>query len=166
MTIDWTVPRDLQDQPPFSGGEHLFEGVEDPALLFLAKERGVNSLTELTYKHFQKEMNLINKAFYEVLTEGDSTGQPFTFPIPTVNITEDFDWEGENVPLLFENAAKIGSSYFQNFIGSQYTVNENGERVPDERPTSRTPCVPCAAASNWTFGNCLNAVAACSAPRK
>ena len=57
-------------------------------------------------------MNLINKAFYEVLTEGDSTGQPFTFPIPTVNITEDFDWEGENVPLLFENAAKIGSSYF------------------------------------------------------
>lgn len=133
VTIDWTVPRDLQDQPPFSGGEHLFEGVEDPALLFLAKERGVNSLTELTYKHFQKEMNLINKAFYEVLTEGDSTGQPFTFPIPTVNITEDFDWEGENVPLLFENAAKIGSSYFQNFIGSQYTVNENGERVPDER---------------------------------
>ena len=133
VTIDWTVPRDLRDQAPFSGGEHLFEGVEDPGLLSLARERGVNKLTELTYKHFQKEMNLINKAFYEVLTEGDSTGQPFTFPIPTVNITEDFDWEGENVPLLFENAAKIGSSYFQNFIGSQYTVNENGERVPDER---------------------------------
>lgn len=133
VTIDWTVPRDLQDQSPFSGGEHLFEGMEDPALLFLARERGVNKLTDLTYKHFQKEMNLINKAFYEVLTEGDSTGQPFTFPIPTVNITEDFDWDGENVPLLFENAAKIGSSYFQNFIGSQYTVNEHGERVPDER---------------------------------
>lgn len=111
-------------------------------------------------------MNLINKAFYEVLTEGDSTGQPFTFPIPTVNITEDFDWEGENVPLLFENAAKIGSSYFQNFIGSQYTVNEHGERVPDERPTSRMPCVPCAAVSSWTCGNCSNAAAAFSAPRK
>ena len=133
VTIDWTVPRDLRDQAPFSGGEHLFEGIEDANLLALARERGANKLTELTYKHFQKEMNLINKAFYEVLTEGDSTGQPFTFPIPTVNITEDFDWEGENVPLLFENAAKIGSSYFQNFIGSQYTVNEQGERVPDER---------------------------------
>lgn len=133
VTIDWTVPRDLRDQAPFSGGEHLFEGIEDANLLALARERGANKLTELTYKHFQKEMNLINKAFYEVLTEGDSTGQPFTFPIPTVNITEDFDWEGENVPLLFENAAKIGSSYFQNFIGSQYTVNEHGERVPDER---------------------------------
>lgn len=133
VTIDWTVPRDLRDQAPFSGGEHLFKGIEDANLLALARERGANKLTELTYKHFQKEMNLINKAFYEVLTEGDSTGQPFTFPIPTVNITEDFDWEGENVPLLFENAAKIGSSYFQNFIGSQYTVNEHGERVPDER---------------------------------
>ena len=107
--------------------------MEDPALLFLAKERGVNSLTELTYKHFQKEMNLINKAFYEVLTEGDSTGQPFTFPIPTRQHHGRLRLGRENVPLLFENAAKIGSSYFQNFIGSQYTVNENGERVPDER---------------------------------
>lgn len=133
VTIDWTVPRDLSTQAPFSGGEHLFEQVEDETLLALARERGVSKLTELTYSHFQKEMNLINRAFYEVLTEGDSTGQPFTFPIPTVNITEDFDWDGENVPLLFENAARIGSSYFQNFIGSQYTVNEQGERIPDER---------------------------------
>ena len=59
-------------------------------------------------------------------------GQPVHFPIPTVNITEDFDWEGENVPILFENAAKIGSSYFQNFIGSQYKYDENGNRVEDE----------------------------------
>lgn len=132
VTIDWTVPRDLQDQPPFSGNQHFLESVIDPELLFEAKRRGVDSLTELRYKHFQKEMNLINKAFYEVLTEGDSTGQPFTFPIPTVNITEDFDWEGENVDLLFENTARIGSSYFQNFIGSQYIKDESGNFVPNE----------------------------------
>lgn len=132
VTIDWTVPRDLRDQPPFSGGQHLLAGITDPHLVKLAQERGVNSPEEMTFKHFQPEMNLLNRAFYEVLTEGDSTGQPFTFPIPTVNITEDFDWDGENVPLLFENAAKIGSSYFQNFIGSQYKVDENGQRVLDE----------------------------------
>lgn len=132
VTIDWTVPRDLQDQPPFSGDAHLFADLDDPELLALAQQRGASSLTDMTYKHFQPEMNMIQKAFYEVLTEGDSTGQPFTFPIPTVNITEDFDWDGENVSLLFENAARIGSSYFQNFIGSQYTIDENGQRVPDE----------------------------------
>ena len=132
VTIDWTVPRDLREQTPMSNNEHLFEGLEDEKLLAIAKERGVESLTDLTYKHFQKEMMVIQKAFYEVLTEGDSTGQPFTFPIPTVNITEDFDWEGENVPLLFENAAKIGSSYFQNFVGSQYKYDENGNKVIDE----------------------------------
>lgn len=132
VTIDWTVPRDLREQTPMSGNQHIFEGVEDENLLAIAKERGVESLTDLTYKHFQKEMMVIQKAFYEVLTEGDSTGQPFTFPIPTVNITEDFDWEGENVPLLFENAAKIGSSYFQNFVGSQYKYDENGNKVIDE----------------------------------
>lgn len=132
VTIDWTVPRDLREQPPFSGDRHLFEGLKSDTLLAIAKERGVEQLTDLTYKHFQKEMSIIQKAFYEVLTEGDSTGQPFTFPIPTVNITEDFDWEGENVLLLFENAAKIGSSYFQNFVGSQYKLDENGNRVIDE----------------------------------
>ncbi|MBO5684194.1 MAG: ribonucleoside triphosphate reductase, partial [Akkermansia sp.] len=132
VTIDWTVPRDLREQTPMSNNQHIFEGLEDENLLAIAKERGVDSLTDLTYKHFQKEMMVIQKAFYEVLTEGDSTGQPFTFPIPTVNITEDFDWDGENVPLLFENAAKIGSSYFQNFVGSQYKYDENGNKVIDE----------------------------------
>lgn len=132
VTIDWTVPRDLREQPPFSGGAHLLEGLTDETLVSKALERGAESLEAMTYKHFLPEMRIIQKAFYEVLTEGDSTGQPFTFPIPTVNITEDFDWEGENVLLLFENAARIGSSYFQNFIGSQYTVNEKGERVIDE----------------------------------
>lgn len=132
VTIDWTVPRDLREQPPLSAGNHIFEGLHDEKLLAIARERGVDSLTELTYKHFQPEMKIIQKAFYEVLTEGDSTGQPFTFPIPTVNITEDFDWEDENVGLLFENAAKIGSSYFQNFIGSQYKFDENGNKIIDE----------------------------------
>ncbi|MBR5522602.1 MAG: ribonucleoside triphosphate reductase [Akkermansia sp.] len=132
VTIDWTVPRDLREQPPFSGGAHIFENLHDENLEAIARERGAEALTSMTYKHFQKEMNVIQRAFYEVLTEGDSTGQPFTFPIPTVNITEDFDWNGENVPLLFENAAKIGSSYFQNFIGSQYKYDENGNKIIDE----------------------------------
>jgi ribonucleoside-triphosphate reductase len=77
-------------------------------------------------------MNLINKAYYTVMTEGDANGQPFTFPIPTVNITEEFDWNGENTDLLFENTAKIGSSYFQNFIGSQYKLDEEGNKVENE----------------------------------
>ncbi len=132
VTIDWTVPRDLREQPPFSGGAHLFEHLQSEELTVLARQRGAETLTEMTYKHFQPEMKIITKAFYEVLTEGDSTGQPFTFPIPTVNITEDFDWDDENVPLLFENSAKIGSSYFQNFIGSQYKYDENGNKIIDE----------------------------------
>jgi len=81
----------------------------------------------LTYKHFQKEMDIINRCFYQVLTEGDKDGQPFTFPIPTVNITEDFDWNNPNCKYLFENTAKYGHSYFQNFIGSQYLRDENGK---------------------------------------
>ena len=66
------------------------------------------------------------------MTEGDKTGQPFTFPIPTVNITEDFDWHGENTDLLFENTAKVGSSYFQNFIGSQYKRDESGKLIAND----------------------------------
>ncbi|WP_200764002.1 ribonucleoside triphosphate reductase [Nitrosophilus alvini] len=128
ITIDWTVPNDLKDQIPTKKDEHLFKYVNDEELKKLARERGVERLTDLTYKHFQKEMNLINRAFYEVMTEGDKNGQPFTFPIPTVNITEDFDWYGENTDILFENTARIGSSYFQNFIGSQYIRDpETGE---------------------------------------
>lgn len=132
ITIDWTVPSDLKDQIPTKNQIHLFKGIQDEALLQKAKERGVESLESMTYKHFQKEMNLINKAYYEVMTEGDKNGQPFTFPIPTVNITEDFDWYGENTDILFENTAKIGSSYFQNFIGSQYVRGEDGKLVPNE----------------------------------
>lgn len=133
VTIDWTVPEDLKDQIPTKNQHHLFEGIEDDELLQRAKNKGFESLTEMTYKAFQKQMDMINKAYYEVMTEGDKTGQPFTFPIPTVNITEDFDWHGENTNLLFENTAKIGSSYFQNFIGSQYTKDEQGNLVPNDK---------------------------------
>jgi len=134
ITIDWTVPADLKDQIPTRNQHHLFYGLEDEALLECAKERdeAIKSLESMTYQYFQPEMNLINKAYYEVMTEGDKSGQPFTFPIPTVNITEDFDWYGENTDILFENTAKIGSSYFQNFIGSQYIRNEKGELIPNE----------------------------------
>ncbi|WP_417333579.1 ribonucleoside triphosphate reductase [Halarcobacter sp.] len=133
VTIDWTVPEDLKDQIPTKNQHHLFEGIEDEELLQKAKNKGFESLTQMTYKAFQKQMDMINKAYYEVMTEGDKTGQPFTFPIPTVNITEDFDWHGENTDLLFENTAKIGSSYFQNFIGSQYTKDEQGNLVPNDK---------------------------------
>ena len=132
ITIDWTVPEDLKDQIPTKEQKHLFKDIKDEELLNIAKTRGAKNLEDLTYKHFQKEMNQINKAYYEVMTEGDKTGQPFTFPIPTVNITEDFDWYGENTDVLFENTAKIGSSYFQNFIGSQYKKDENGELIAND----------------------------------
>ncbi|NKQ40155.1 MAG: ribonucleoside triphosphate reductase [Sulfurovum sp.] len=137
ITIDWTIPEDLKDQEPTRNQQHIFRDIDDKLLLTKAEERGVDTLVGMTYKHFQHEMNLINKAYYEVMTEGDKTGQPFTFPIPTVNITEDFDWYGENTDLLFENTAKIGSSYFQNFIGSQYMKDEEGRLV--ENPDAYKP---------------------------
>ncbi|QKJ27265.1 ribonucleoside triphosphate reductase [Aliarcobacter cibarius] len=132
ITIDWTVPEDLKDQIPTKNQKHLFYDLNDEELLAVAKSRDVNSFVEMTYKCFQNEMNLINKAYYEIMTEGDKTGQPFTFPIPTVNITEDFDWNGENTDILFENTSKIGSSYFQNFIGSQYKKDEFGNLIKNE----------------------------------
>jgi ribonucleoside-triphosphate reductase len=132
ITLDWVVPEDLKTQIPTKNNLHFFENNFNYDLLLRAKERGVNKVTDLRYEHFQKEMNLINKAYYTVMTEGDANGQPFTFPIPTVNITEEFDWNGENTDLLFENTAKIGSSYFQNFIGSQYILDENGDKIENK----------------------------------
>ncbi|MGL2962807.1 ribonucleoside triphosphate reductase [Flavobacterium sp. RSB2_4_14] len=132
ITLDWIVPDDLKTQIPTKNNHHFFEGNFNHDLLVKANQRGVDKPTDLRYEHFQEEMNLINKAYYTVMTEGDANGQPFTFPIPTVNITEDFDWNGENTEILFENTAKIGSSYFQNFIGSQYILDENGNKVENE----------------------------------
>jgi anaerobic ribonucleoside-triphosphate reductase len=132
ITLDWVVPEDLKAQIPTKNDSHIFENTNTLDLLARAKNRGVSEVTNLRYEHFQKEMNLINKAYYTVMTEGDANGQPFTFPIPTVNITEEFDWDGENTNLLFENTAKIGSSYFQNFIGSQYVLDENGNQIENK----------------------------------
>ncbi len=138
ITIDWTVPEDLKDQIPTREDVHLLRSFKNDAkIMQKAKERGFEDVEQMTFKDFQPEMDMINRAFYEVMTEGDRTGQPFTFPIPTVNITEEFDWYGKNVDVLLENSAKIGSSYFQNFMGSQYIVDENGERK--ENPDAYKP---------------------------
>ena len=132
VTIDIICPSDLRDQIPTSNDVHLFSNFTDEAALKRAKERGRDKLIDMTYKDFEPEMARIDKAFYEILTEGDKCSQPFTFPIPTVNITEDFDWDSEVAQVLFENTAKMGSSYFQNFIGSQYTIDENGKRIAND----------------------------------
>ncbi len=132
ITIDWSVPEDLKLQTPTCNDRHLFERYEEnTSLIAKAQARGASSPKAMTYGHFEPEMALINRAYYEVMTEGDSMGSPFTFPIPTVNITESFDWYGPNTDLLFENTAKIGSSYFQNFIGSQYMSDALGVRIPN-----------------------------------
>ncbi|MCA9459844.1 MAG: ribonucleoside triphosphate reductase, partial [Nanoarchaeota archaeon] len=116
LTLDWVVPKDLKEQVPLVNSEPLIK--DEP---------------NLKYKDFTKEMAMINRAFLEVMTEGDAKGRVFTFPIPTYNITEDFDWYGENTDLLFEVTAKYGLPYFQNFIGSQYIIDENGKKVSNSR---------------------------------
>lgn len=131
ITLDITVPDDLKTQFPTYNHQHLFKGITDDDMLRRAQFRdmGLRSLEDLTFSHFVPEMEMINIAYYEVMTEGDSTGQPFTFPIPTANITEDFDWDSKVAKVMFENTAKVGSTYFQNFVGSQFMLNEKGEKV-------------------------------------
>ena len=131
ITLDFTVPKDLQNQHPSRNYKHFYKGIENRDLLAKARQRGVASLEELCFKHFQPEIEMIDVAFYEVMTEGDSQQQPFTFPIPTVNITEDFNWHSPAADALFENTAKVGNSYFQNFCGSQYMEDEDGQLVPN-----------------------------------
>jgi len=81
-------------------------------------------LLEETYSEYQKEMDSINKAFIEVLIEGDMKGRPFTFPIPTYNLTRDFDWKNGNAKLLFDMTAKYGLPYFSNFINSDLNPSD------------------------------------------
>lgn len=133
ITLDIVVPDDLQNNWPTADNLHLFKDKQNEDLLALARQRDftIRTLEDMTYKHFVPEMELINLAYYEVMTEGDSNGQPFTFPIPTVNITEDFDWNSNVANAIFENTAKMGCSYFQNFIGSQYIWDKNGGKVPN-----------------------------------
>ena len=96
FTFDWVCPEDLRDKHP------MVAGVEQ----------------EFTYGDLKEEMHMINKAYIEVMMKGDIKGRPFTFPIPTYNMTPDFPWEDENTELLFEMTAKYGLPYFQNFINS------------------------------------------------
>ncbi|NLI18724.1 MAG: ribonucleoside triphosphate reductase [Actinomycetales bacterium] len=97
LTFDWTCPEDLRDQQPLIGEE----------------------VCDFTYGDLQVEMDMINRAYMEVMTEGDADGRVFTFPIPTYNITKDFPWESENAERLFAMTAKYGLPYFQNFINSE-----------------------------------------------
>ncbi|NWN81917.1 MAG: ribonucleoside triphosphate reductase [Halomonas sp.] len=97
LTFDWVCPEDLRDRVPVIGGE------EQP----------------FTYGELQAEMDLLNRAYLEVMEEGDAQGRVFTFPIPTYNITHDFDWQGDNAERLFALTAKYGLPYFQNFLNSE-----------------------------------------------
>lgn len=130
ITLDIDCPDDLKDQIPTSNNIHLFANITNKKLTLMANERGRASLTDMTYKDFDKERARIVKALYQILTKGDANSAPFTFPIPTINLTENFDWDSDVAQAIFQNTAKIGSSYFQNFIGSQYRI-ENGEKIPD-----------------------------------
>lgn len=97
LTFDWVVPEDLADQAVIIGGV-----VQD----------------EKFYRDYQHEMDLINQAFLEIMLDGDCNGRIFTFPIPTYNITEDFNWDSKNAKLLFKVTGKYGLPYFQNFVKS------------------------------------------------
>ncbi len=96
VSLDVTVPEFLKKQPIIIGGEAQRE----------------------TYGDFQKEMDIFNQAFYEVLMQGDAKGRPFTFPIPTISIAKNFDWDNENLDKMWEATAKYGINYFSNFVQS------------------------------------------------
>ena len=97
ITLDWTVPNDLKDKPAIVGGKEM----------------------DFTYGDCKKEMDMVNKAFIEVMIEGDAQGRGFQYPIPTYSITKDFDWsDTENNRLLFEMTSKYGTPYFSNYINS------------------------------------------------
>jgi len=112
FTFDWVCPEDLRDQHPYIGG-HIAGHDEN----FLPIIEGQEEMP-FTYGDLKEEMAMINRAYIEVMMEGDVLGRPFTFPIPTYNMTPDFPWEDKNTELLFEMTAKYGMPYFQNFINS------------------------------------------------
>ena len=101
LTFDWTCPEDLREQVPVIAGHEM----------------------PFAYGDLQTEMDLINRAYIDVMTTGDAKGRVFTFPIPTYNITKDFPWASENAQLLFDMTAKYGLPYFQNFINSELEPN-------------------------------------------
>ncbi|MCC6201692.1 MAG: ribonucleoside triphosphate reductase [Gammaproteobacteria bacterium] len=101
LTFDWTCPEDLKNQIPIIGGEEM----------------------PFSYGDLQAEMDMINRAYIEVMSSGDTHGRVFTFPIPTYNITPDFPWDAPNTDLLFAMTAKYGLPYFQNFLNSELKPN-------------------------------------------
>ena len=101
LTFDWVCPEDLSEQVPVIAGEAM----------------------PFTYSELQAEMDMLNRAYIEVMMQGDAKGRAFTFPIPTYNITKDFDWEHPNTERLFEMTAKYGLPYFQNFLNSDLEPN-------------------------------------------
>lgn len=103
ITLDWTVPEDLRDKAAIVGGKQY---------------------ENYTYGNFQNEMDMINKAFLEIMLEGDANSRGFQYPIPTYNITREFNWDSENAKLLFEITAKYGTPYFQNFINSDLNPSD------------------------------------------
>ncbi len=103
ITLDWVCPNDLKNVPAIVGGKDQ----------------------DFTYGDCQKEMDMVNKAFIEIMIEGDANGRGFQYPIPTYSITKDFDWsETENNKLLFEMTAKYGTPYFSNYINSDMSPND------------------------------------------
>lgn len=101
LTFDWICPEDLREQVPVIGGIEM----------------------AFAYGDLQVEMDLINRAYIDVMTTGDAKGRVFTFPIPTYNITPDFDWDSPNAMRLFEMTARYGLPYFQNFLNSELKPN-------------------------------------------
>jgi len=101
LTFDWICPEDLREQAPVVGDREM----------------------PFTYGDLQAEMDMINRAYIEVMSAGDMKGRVFTFPIPTYNVTPDFDWDSPNAELLFEMTAKYGLPYFQNFVNSELKPN-------------------------------------------
>ena len=96
ITLDWTVPADLKDRPAIIGGQEM----------------------SFTYGDCQAEMDIVNRAFLDLMLEGDANGRGFAYPIPTYNVTREFQWDTPNAQLLFEMTAKYGTPYFQNFLNS------------------------------------------------
>ncbi len=97
ITLDWTVPKDMENMPALVGGKEM----------------------DFTYGDCKREMDMVNKAFLEIMIEGDAHGRGFQYPIPTYSITSDFDWsDNENNRLLFEMTSKYGTPYFSNYINS------------------------------------------------
>lgn len=103
VTLDWTVPEDMINMPALVGGKEM----------------------DFTYGDCKAEMDMVNKAFIEIMIEGDANGRGFQYPIPTYSITKDFDWsETENNKLLFEMTAKYGTPYFSNYINSDMNPSD------------------------------------------